>query len=101
MTPPFQWPQLLRLIFTHLCEAPLPKVTAKELRETLNTPHAQNFLQCGVHRGGVGLGTEYTDCLFKQMWIKHKICAFHVYSILQKPVVSGKPIFMELQDFAD
>jgi len=85
MTPPFQWPLLLRPIFTHLCEAPLPKATSKELRETLNIPHTQNLLQCGIHCGGVGLGTEYTDRLFKQMWIKHKICTFHVYSILQKP----------------
>src|SRR5215467_1600845 len=35
-----------------------------------------NLLQCGVHRGGVSLGAEYTGCLFKQMWIKHKICTF-------------------------
>ena len=90
MTPPFQWTLLLRPIFTHLREAPLPKATSKELRETLNTPHAQNLLQGSVHRGGVGLGAEYPNCLFKKMWIKHKICTLHVYSIPEKSMPEGQ-----------
>jgi hypothetical protein len=71
----------VRPILAHLCKVAFPDVGAKEFWKALNTPYAQNLLQCRVDSRGIGLDAQYASGLFKQLRIEHKVCTFHVYGI--------------------
>jgi len=71
-----------RLIFSHLGKIALPQALAEKGRERLYFPDAQNFRQGKIYCCGISLYTQGVCYLFEEILIKHKICAFHVYSVL-------------------
>ena len=68
-------------IFSHLRKIAFPQALAEKIRERLYSLDPQDLREGKINRSGVGLNTQGVCYLFQEILIKHKICAFHVYSV--------------------
>ncbi len=69
------------MILAHFAQIADPSDLPEQFRKLLQFAYAHKFRESFVHSCGKGSLAAFTERLLKQLLIKHKICAPHVYSL--------------------
>src|SRR3990172_1216284 len=73
-------------ILAHDRQIALPQPAARQLENPSGLPSPDEFLERALDSPRVRPLAAQADGLLEQIFIEHKICTFHVYSVLREPM---------------
>jgi hypothetical protein len=68
-------------IAAHLGKVPLPETRTGQFQDSPRFCPSNKIPEGEIDRSRIGFDTRKPDCFFQELFIKHKICTFHVYSV--------------------
>lgn len=71
------------MILTHFRQIAFPQSASEILWNALDFANSKDLFEGFIDRGRIGLYAEFAGSLFQELFIKHKICASHVYILAE------------------